>query len=991
MATTLKTNAEKKAKKAINLTSPYCKGLDLKAVKDLVQSTLAKIGRNGMFDEYTMHDISHVNGVLALLDKIIPQETAIAMTNADWLMIVLAVYFHDMGMFISKKEYEERTRNEDFMEFKREKEEVEDVRKYIMSLEAEQRDRFLYQEFVRKNHGKRIYEWITNCDSKKEEPCELIYDVLKPLDARFRRSLAEICQSHQQDELPASLQIVDESYGPAPQDKVNLLYIAVLLRTADLLHVTCDRTPMVEYRLISPQNTISKREWLKQQAVLSIDIQYERNDKGEIVDNQTPHIFEFQAEFADPECYFSFVDFVQYSIAELKRCHSWCDMSAKQNRNKYYFPWDDIDIGRVKTAGFSKDKLHFDIDHKSILSLLTGHTLYNDSTVVLRELIQNAMDAEKAQAASEKEGTLYRGHTDICWDSTTRTLTISDNGTGMTVSDVKNYLLRVGASKYQSEAFKKAYPSFHSISRFGIGLLTCFMISDDVDIYTLSSKEANCLHLMIRKLNGEYLMRNDADISNIYEGRHGTKIILKVRQDVDLSDVETQIKQWIVLPYGEVVLKIDDGEAISIGYKDTADVIRACCTSLENIKLDGKDFKIGTIHAPEIGLEMSCLQRRNQYTGVWSIWYQSNRERSKLSGSGVCIDGIRVTRDVPGADGDESLIVVNCEGNWAPKTNVARNDIEAGAALEKLYQVLYSKYLQMYVEQAQVLQQGNSSIWAFKEINFHIDMFCGRLRQASLLKKDILQKALSDIRCCVFDDGNQISIKSLAEFPDVLYTIDSVSYSASVNLLQDIKNSVKTPIALLNELAGEQFDGISVLSEKSLSSNLVKLFYRTYEPDTIIVNQDMRSIKILWKKGHDKWHVVESEHISYRYHIHNDMIVFVLKDGTDAQLLQGVDSYKIICSNNRLFLLPDTPIYKYVIENVLVNGTDQRKVEMLFGIIKDVIWNNSLENDELNRYFDTEQIDLGTDSQIVLRKADFVKALNDSLEYILNFKYYYHM
>lgn len=80
MATTLKSNAEKKAIKA--LRSTYCEGLDLKTVKENVARTLNHIGDNGMFAEYTMHDISHVDGVLGLLDKIIPPETAAKMTNA---------------------------------------------------------------------------------------------------------------------------------------------------------------------------------------------------------------------------------------------------------------------------------------------------------------------------------------------------------------------------------------------------------------------------------------------------------------------------------------------------------------------------------------------------------------------------------------------------------------------------------------------------------------------------------------------------------------------------------------------------------------------------------------------------------------------------------------------------------------------------------------------------------------------------------------------
>lgn len=988
MASTLKSNAEKKAIKALHST--YCEGLDLKTVKENVARTLNHIGDNGMFAEYTMHDISHVDGVLALLDKIIPPETAAIMTNADWLMIVLAVYFHDFGMYISAKEYDEREANEEFLRYKHEKESIETLKADLARLPQDKRERFLFQEYVRHNHGNRIYEWIVNCGTRTDEPYKLIYDMLKPLSSHFRKSLAEVCQSHLLEELPESLQSIDESYGSEAQDKVNLLYISVLLRSADLLHITSDRTPNVEYRLISPQNKVSVREWLKQKAIRSIDVKKERDKNGVVLTEQNPHVFEIQAEFSSSECYFSFVEFIQYATDELKRCHHWCEVSENQNKNGYYFPWDEIDIQRVVTSGFKKEKLHFDIDHNSILSLLTGHMLYNDSTVVLRELIQNALDAGKAQDALSKEGSDYHCQIDVKWNSESRNLSISDNGTGMTEQDIKDYLLRVGASKYQSEAFKKAYPNFHSISRFGIGLLTCFMISDDVDIYTLSSKDTRCLHLLIRKLNGEYLMRNDADVSNINGGRHGTTIILKVRPEIDMANIESQIKYWIILPYGEVNLYVDQNPPVRIGYKNTEEALNAYISTLENVKAEKENFKVSTVKDSQLGLTMSCLQRRNPYTNIWSIWYGSDRDRKKSFVSGVCVEGIRVTNNVPGSEGNEAVILINCEGNLAPRTNVARNDIEAGEALDKLYQVVYSHYMEMYTEQAQTLQHGNSSIWAFKEINYCLDMFCVRLRRASTLKWDVLQKTLSEVKCGILDNGKQIEVKSLNEFPNELFTIDSVSYVSSMNLLQDIQNSSKTPIALLEELTGDRFEEKPVLAENNLSSYLIGSFHMMYEPKMIVINRALRSIKICWKKGLSLWQQMKPVLHSYRYTFHNTMTLFILKDN-NGFTLQDEGDCKIICSANRIFLLQGTPIYDFIVKKVLIDGNDKEKVEILCGVIAEFLRNKSIDGDEVSRFFENEQLALDADSKIVIRKQDFFKALQDSADSILNFKYYYHM
>lgn len=86
--------AELHAQKACELEA--FKSIKLDALKDKVTQMLAHIGDGRIFDQYTKHDISHINKMLESLDYIIPQETQDKMTGADWMLIVTATYFHDL-------------------------------------------------------------------------------------------------------------------------------------------------------------------------------------------------------------------------------------------------------------------------------------------------------------------------------------------------------------------------------------------------------------------------------------------------------------------------------------------------------------------------------------------------------------------------------------------------------------------------------------------------------------------------------------------------------------------------------------------------------------------------------------------------------------------------------------------------------------------------------------------------------------------------------
>ncbi|UKK47619.1 hypothetical protein L6475_10350 [Prevotella sp. E9-3] len=111
----LNSRAEKKAQEALSL--PFFQGFNLLYAKNTLADMLNHIGRNGLFSEYTKHDISHVDGMLKLLNFIIVQEANDIMTPSDWMMIVLGVYFHDLGMIITDDEYEHRMNDDDFVKY----------------------------------------------------------------------------------------------------------------------------------------------------------------------------------------------------------------------------------------------------------------------------------------------------------------------------------------------------------------------------------------------------------------------------------------------------------------------------------------------------------------------------------------------------------------------------------------------------------------------------------------------------------------------------------------------------------------------------------------------------------------------------------------------------------------------------------------------------------------------------------------------------------
>ena len=120
-------------------------------------------------------------------------------------------------------------------------------------------------------------------------------------------------------------------------------------------------------------------------------------------------------------------------------------------------------------------------------------SLYTDHEIFLRELISNSVDAisklKMASLAGEATGDLPEPQIKITVDQAKKTLSVSDNGIGMTVEEVKKYINQVAFSS--AEDFIKKYEKTANdlIGHFGLGFYSSFMVAKQVEIDTLSYKE----------------------------------------------------------------------------------------------------------------------------------------------------------------------------------------------------------------------------------------------------------------------------------------------------------------------------------------------------------------------------------------------------------------------------------------------------------------------------------------------------------------------
>jgi len=156
--------------------------------------------------------------------------------------------------------------------------------------------------------------------------------------------------------------------------------------------------------------------------------------------------------------------------------------------------------------------------------------LYSDHEIFLRELVSNAIDAtQKLKALAsigEYGGEIGETKVKISLDKEAKTITVSDNGIGMTAEEIKKYINQIafsGATEFL-EKYKDKQEAQQMIGHFGLGFYSSFMVASKVEIITKSYKDAPAASWTC---DGS----TEFEIGAAEKTTRGTDIILHVSQD----------------------------------------------------------------------------------------------------------------------------------------------------------------------------------------------------------------------------------------------------------------------------------------------------------------------------------------------------------------------------------------------------------------------------------------------------------------------------
>lgn len=180
-----------------------------------------------------------------------------------------------------------------------------------------------------------------------------------------------------------------------------------------------------------------------------------------------------------------------------------------------------------------QETLGFQTEVKQLLHLMI-HSLYSNKEIFLRELISNASDAEdKLRFEALSNNALYEDDGDLKirleFDEAAKTVTLTDNGIGMTRDDVINHLgtiAKSGTAEFMTKLTGDSQQDSQLIGQFGVGFYSAFIVAKKVDVFTRKAgvDSAEGVHWSSEG-EGEFT------IETIEKASRGTSIVLHLKDD----------------------------------------------------------------------------------------------------------------------------------------------------------------------------------------------------------------------------------------------------------------------------------------------------------------------------------------------------------------------------------------------------------------------------------------------------------------------------
>jgi hypothetical protein len=441
-----------------------------------------------LFPEFTPHDEPlHIAKLFQLADKFFGHVYG-NLNAAELFLLASALYAHDWGMAVGVEE----------KEFLQAGAHASRVRTTFTPLPDEHAriSAFMASEGIRRDPGTQmamvpedgLREYVRRTHARRSAARVRAHFQDHPA---IGEAVAQLCEGHWLDF--ASLddsQRFPREYEVAGQT-TQLLALALQIRLIDLFHITDDRTPFALWRFVSPKDNRSSAEWKKHRALNAVST----------VELELGRAIRVQGSTEDEEVWAGLQDLRGYCEDQVRRT---LEISARGIPARYGLNFLKVEW-KVHTGSLVPVDLKFTFDRAAMFRMLSEDIYDGNQYVFLRELLQNSIDAVKTRLArhsgrqsgnTTKKRSLPTFDTTIYFTAEHQTngdITIKcrDYGIGMNEHVIKNYFAVAGVSYYRSKEFERQELGFEPISRFGVGILSCFMGTDGFEVKTYLDPECD--------------------------------------------------------------------------------------------------------------------------------------------------------------------------------------------------------------------------------------------------------------------------------------------------------------------------------------------------------------------------------------------------------------------------------------------------------------------------------------------------------------------
>lgn len=578
------------------------------------QRVSGEVGRiNELFPEYTPHDEQyHIKRLFHVADTVLDRELMGHMNSAELFVLACGLYGHDWGMAVSQDEKDYiisgklakgkkadklwilTNEHDRFVEFTKNWQVKVDSEGNAKEMHVEN-----WREYVRQMHAfrsaARVKRYFTN------------------IDGGVADSVARICAGHwlSFEEL--------RDYNKYPSDfsvlreVVNLRALAVYVRLIDMLDLAEDRTPYVIWKFVAPRDSKSRMEWAKHRALRPVTCPPYQNGRIILVDGSTN----------DNEVYAALEDLRNWCEEQFKGCN---DLLAQMNDPNhkldiYHIQW------RVAAQEFEPISIRFEFDRERMFEVLSEEIYQDDPYVFLRELLQNSIDAIRLRREVLKRKGIEPKEFGVIkvdvkhGEGSNAVVTWQDDGIGMDEYVVKNYLAMAGKSYYQSEDFKREGLEMDPISRFGVGILSCFMVADRVEIETFRDPyfgtRSDALKISIPTVKKQFRIEKRGS-ENVFPGTtvkvfvENRKLPVEEGQDgpkpLDVTEYISIVAGFVEFP---IVIKEGDNKTIILHPRGDKEKALQSFGSDFKVKQLDLSYPLAEVILPQdISLARECLKKK---------------------------------------------------------------------------------------------------------------------------------------------------------------------------------------------------------------------------------------------------------------------------------------------------------------------------------------------------------------------------------------------